>query len=294
MRNLRSRAILLGLIVVGSVSGAAQEWLYVSRSGAYAVINPADGAIVSAGELLADGFQPEPSSVPEIVPTPGGRYVFFVYAQQDKAIVVDAETHLVAWAADLPRNAETIQFSSIGDRLYVLRSDGSRVVLEHRQGEVSETRSDAPALDVGRIGFNRRATRLYGNDGRNLVYSLASTGELVRTVPLRGGPYDWSVSPNFRFLLGRSRTDGRLVLIDEQRARAVAYADVGEVAGEPLFDAGSGSVYVLTDSGSRITVLDTRRFREQRTESLPFALSTLYLGEGERYHGVSADRLSVV
>ncbi|MFW6293536.1 MAG: hypothetical protein ACOC7V_14615, partial [Spirochaetota bacterium] len=231
---------------------------------------------------------PENAATPQIVPTPGGRYVFFHFREADAAVVVDAETHEVVRALRLPEGSERIQFSSMGDSLYV-ETSSDRFVLAHRRGEITGGPSAAVELASGRIAFNRRATRVYGERDGALVYALARDGSPVASVGLRGGPYDWQVSPNFRYLLGTSRSGEAMVLVDEARARVVGYLSERFVPGSARFDEASREVHFLTDDGRELAAADVRRFRVSSRLELGAEFARIWRDDGGRLHGLSAD-----
>lgn len=297
--NPRAALALVAVIVAASVAPAAvaqESWIYLANDASYGVIHPASGAVVYSGELAGTGGLP-----PKVVPTPGGRYVFLLLTGQDRAIVVDAETHQIARTVELPTGTRGITFSSMGDSIYALTGGNARLALPHRRGEVTGVATEAPSVGPEAIAFNRRATRIYGNRGGDLVYALAGGGEPVNEVDLRGGPYHWTISPNFRFLLGVS--GDRIALVDETRGRVTGYInglfeprpgsggnEVSSLAGIAFFDEGSRLAYVLAASGTEIVVADTRRFAVEERIEPTIALSAVWQdGEGT-IHGFARDQ----
>jgi len=286
--------VALALLVLFAESVAAgDDWVYVASSNRYAVIDPSVGEIMREGVLETSDFRTEGEQTPTIVPTPGGRYVFFHFSDFDRAVVVDAETHQVTWSVELPFGTERLQFSSMGNQIFALQRDGRRIQLPHRRGEITGTGGIAPLLGPESIAFNRRATRIYGNNGNDLVFVLENGGNVIRTIDLRGGPYEWQVSANFRYLLGSSSSG--LTLVDEQRGRAVGYIEDGFTPTATLFDASSREIYALSADGREIIVADTRRFTEQERIVMQTPLSGIWQSSDGRLHGISrpdSDRVS--
>lgn len=274
----RIHRVLLLLLALAGAAGAvsAQSWLYAAGGSRYAVVDPSSGAIVHEGILSADGFTPADDARVEIVPTPGGRFVFFFVGGADAAIVVDAETHLPVRTITLPAGVDSLQFSSMGDAVY-LRSGEELVSIGHRRGTIEGSAQDAPSLAAGLVAFNRRATRIYGQRGDRLVYALARNGDQVADVRVGRTLHDWQVSPNFRYLLG-SRQDGSgLTLVDEQRARVIGEIREDVVPGSAGFDSGSRSFHALTGDGREIIVADVRRARVQDRIPLQRPAADLFL-----------------
>jgi len=292
----RWRAALAGLVFLLAASSvfAQAEWIYLARGTEFVVIDPSSGDRVGGGTLrpasVAGGAMsiPEDGSTPEIVPTPGGRYVFFHFADAAVAVVVDAETHEVVRVVGLPQESERIQFSSMGDSLYV-ETRADRYEFPHRRGEITGDASPAPRLAPGRIAFNRRATRVYGERDGELVYSLARDGSPITGVRLRGGPYDWQTSPNFRFLLGASRDGEGMVLVDEARARVIGYLSESFVRENVWFDEASREVHFLTADGRALAAADVRRFRISSQQELGTALARIWRDDDGSLHGLTAD-----
>lgn len=279
--------VALALLLLFAESLAAgDDWVYVASSNRFAVIDPSVGEIIREGVLETSDFRTEGEETPTIVPTPGGRYVFFHFSDFDRAVVVDAETHQVARSVELPFGTERLQFSSMGNQIFALQRDGRRTQLPHRRGEITGPGSLAPHLGPESVAFNRRATRIYGNDGNDLVFVLENGGNAIRTIGLRGGPYEWQVSANFRYLLGSSPSG--LTLVDEQRGRAVGYLEDGFTPTATLFDASSREIYALSADGREIIVADTRRFAEQDRIALQNPLSGIWQSSDGRLHGISS------
>ena len=277
-------SIVISLFAVGYLL-ADSDWVYAAAGNRYAVIDPLEGDVVIEGVLATADFAPGESDTPVIAPTPGGRYVFILFPSHDVAIVMDAETHRPAWSVDLPSGTDAIQFSSMGNEIYTRSANGNWFWLPHRRGEVTGDPTSAPNLGMNRVAFNRRATRVYGNSGDSLVYLLTNSGDEVREIGLQAGPYDWVVSPNYRFLVGSG--EERVALIDEQRARVVGYLDGGFVPGGALFDNASSRVYALTADGGEIVVADTRRFRELERIETPENLAAIWRSTDKLIHGYS-------
>ncbi|MFW5844466.1 MAG: hypothetical protein ACOCW6_11105 [Spirochaetota bacterium] len=289
--NPRAILLLVLLLAVGQLGFAESEWIYAASGSQYLVLNPGDGTIVRRGELRADGFAlgngdtgiASQSETPRIVPTPGGRYVFFVYSKADRAVVVDAESHLPVWTVDLPRGTRSIVFSTMGDTILAHTGGTSWVELPHRQGRITGPGRPAPTFGGGSLAFNRRGTRVYGNRGGDLVYALSSSGEPVQTVSLEGGPYDWHISPTFRFLVGASQAG--LAVVDEVRGRVVGYLDGSYAAG--VFHPNSREFYALTSAGEAVVVVDVARGRERSRIRPPEALGAIFREDDGTLHGLS-------
>jgi DNA-binding beta-propeller fold protein YncE len=279
------------MLLLAAVTSPAQEWIYVARGEQYVVVDPADGAIVASERLATASFEPPGGQSPDIVPTPGGRYVFFFYPDADAAVVVDAESHEVVWSVELPAGSERLDFSSMGDALFV-QTAGGRMVLPHRRGEVVGPPEGAPELDDGAVAFNRRATRIYGQRGNRLVYLLARNGDSVAEV-LVGGEHDWRISPSFRYLLGTARDGSGIVLVDEQRARVVGTVDEPLTPRSVGFTQSSRELYFLSSDGRTIVVAETRRFRVTERIRIDWSLATLWKS-GSGYHGLTADGSALV
>ena len=287
----RAISLLILLLAVGHSGFAQSEWIYAASGSRYLVMNPDDGTIVHRGELRADGFAPgagnpgtaSRTATPQIVPTPGGRYVFFLFPRADRAVVVDAESHLPVWAVDLPRGTRSIVFSTMGDTILAHTGGTSWVELPHRQGKITGPERPAPAFGGGTLAFNRRGTRVYGNRGGELVYALSSSGDSVQTVRLDGGPYDWQISPNFRFLVGASQ--GGLAVVDEARGRVVGYLD-GSYAGG-VFHPNSREFYALTADGEALVLVEVTRGRERSRFRPAEALGAVFREDDGTLHGLS-------
>ena len=289
-KGLAARAVLaLALLLTATAGLAAQaEWIYLGRGNHFAVIDPETGDQAGGGVLTSGEFRPDGSATPEVVPTPGGRYVFFFYPDDDAAIVVDAETHQVAWGVRLPYGSERLQFSSMGDSVYV-QASGSRVALPHRQGQLTGSPAPAPSVEPGGIAFNRRATRIYGERDGRLVYLLAHNGEQVAEVRLSGGPHDWQSSPNFRFLVGAAKDGSSITLVDEQRARAVGRLTEQFVPGSVRFTESSGEVYFLGAGGNELVTADVRHFRVTERKHVGVVLQSVWRVGTGAYHGISPE-----
>ena len=277
-------AAFLSAVVAGYLA-ADSDWVYAAAGNRYAVLDPVSGDVVIEGLLATEDFTPNELDTPVIVPTPGGRYVFILYSSHDRAIVMDAETHRPVWSVTLPSGTEALQFSSMGNEIYTRSTGGSWFSIPHRRGNVTGEPSSAPNLGSNRIAFNRRATRVYGNSGNTLVYLLTNTGEDVREIDLRAGPYDWEISPNFRYLLGSGGE--RVALIDEQRARVVGYLEGGFTVGAAAFDIASSRVYALSADGGEVVVADTRRFAELERIETPENLAAIWRSSDKLIHGYS-------
>lgn len=277
------------LFLTAAQMGFSQgEWIYAASGSRYLVMNPQDGAIVRRGELRVEGFDPgfgtpDGVSTPEIVPTPGGRYVFFVFAAEDRAIVVDAETHSPVWAVDLPGGTRSIVFSTMGATILAYTGGTTWVEVPHRQGRITGPGRPAPSFGGESPAFNRRGTRVYGNRGEELVYALADSGEPVQSLSLEDGPYDWSISPNFRFLVGTSESG--LAVVDEARGRVLGYLD-GSYA-EGVFHPNSREYYALTSGGDAVVVVDVPRGRERSRFRPPVPLAALLREDDGTLHGLS-------
>lgn len=283
MKNsLRAVLSLILFLAVGRAVFSQSEWIYAASGPEYLVMNPDDGRIVRRGELRVDGSAPD-TGTPQIVPTPGGRYVFFVFPQASQAVVVDAESHLPVRTVDLPEGTRSIVFSTMGTTILAHTGGTSWVELPHRQGRITGPGSPAPFFEGDALAFNRRGTRVYGNRGGELVYALTDSGESVQSVPLEGGPYDWHISPNFRFLVGAS--EGGLVAVDEARGRVVGYLDGSYVGG--VFHPNSREFYALTSAGDALVVVDLTRGRERSRLRPPVALAAVFGQDDGTLHGLS-------
>ena len=277
------------LILAGTAAFAQSDWIYAASADRYVAIDPRDGAIVGSGRLATADYDPAAGSgssgvaTPQIVPTPGGKYVFFVFADDARAVVVDAESHAPVWSVALPAGTQTIGFSSMGETILAYTGGTNWTELPHRQGRITGTGRAAPSLGAGTIAFNRRATRVYGNRGNDLVFALTASGDAVATVRVDGGPYDWHISPNFRFLVGVS--ERRLALVDETRGQAVGYLDGGFTGG--VFHPSSRQFYALTTAGAAIVVAETGRMREQARIEPPFLLEAIFREDDGTLHGLS-------
>ena len=283
------RRVFLAAIVLVFAAGALSadsDWVYAAAGNRYAVLDPSNGDLVIEGVLATADFAPGELDTSVIVPTPGGRYVFILFPAHDRAIVMDAETHRPVWSVNLPSGTEALQFSSMGNEIYTRSTNGKWFSLPHRRGEATGAPSSAPNLGMNRVAFNRRATRVYANSGNDLVYLLTNSGDEVRDIAIQAGPYDWEVSPNFRYLLGSGQE--RVALIDEQRARVVGYLQGGFTQGAAVFDTASSRVYALTDNGREIVVADTRRFGELDRIETPKNLLSIWRSSDQLIHGYSA------
>lgn len=296
MRILTARwRIVLGafiLLLAAQAAVAQAQWIYLARGADFAVVDPESGDQVGGGSLRSASF-PENPATPEIVPTPGGRYVFFHFRHEDAAVVVDAETHEVVRTLELPEASERIQFSSMGDSLYVETTSG-RFEFAHRRGDISGGPSAAPDLAAGRIAFNRRATRIYGERDGELVYALARDGSEVTSVRLRGGPYDWQVSPNFRYLLGTSRDGEGMVLVDEARARVVGYIPASFIVGSARFEETSREVLFLGADGGQLVAVDVRRARVSSRTELETDLAGVWQDDEGTLYGLTENARELV
>ena len=286
--------MVLAAVISAPISADQSEWIYLSNGSSYTVVSPATGDIVEKGILATSMFTPAADEPISIVPTPGGRYVFFLYPNHGKAIVLDAESHQVAWSVDLPAGTESIQFSSMGDSLYAYIGDGERITYTHSRGKVSGTPVTAPPVGPGHLAFNRRATRIYATSNGHLSYVLATSGETIKQVRLRGGFHDWLISPNFRVLLGSETGSAQLVLVDEQRAQIIGYLGEPFIYGTPQFSLSSREVLFLSSDGKRMFVADTRRFRVTAEIELHDPLRTLWLDATGAIHGISANGEAIV
>ncbi len=257
------RALLLlpFLFLVVALAGA-ESWLYAVRGEQYAVLDPQSGDTVHSGILSVDGYTPSAGAEVTIVPTPGGRYVFFHIPSDDVAVVVDAESHQPARVVALPDGVQSLQFSSMGDTAYLLR-DGDRVAVPHRRGELESEQSAGPELAPGLVAFNRRATRVFGQQGRDLIYARAAGGDPIADVSVGNEVHDWYISPNFRYLLGAAQSGDGLVLVDEQRARVTGRVREEIVPRSVGFSDSSREFFALLagNGGSTIIVGDVPRAR---------------------------------
>ncbi|TVR04182.1 MAG: hypothetical protein EA403_05485, partial [Spirochaetaceae bacterium] len=289
MKLTRVRALATAILLTAfAVSATAQtEWIYAAAGAQYVVVNPADGAVVHRGELRVSDFRPgesgETAPTPDIVPTPGGRYVFFLFAGSDRAIVVDAETHQPVWSVTLPAGTRRIVFSSMGTTLWAFTGGTSWIELSHQRGRLTDSGRRAASLGHGTVAFNRRATRVYGNRGSDLVFALASSGEVVQTVELQGGPHDWQISPNFRFLAGTSAN--QLVMVDEARGRAVGTLP-GAFAGG-VFHPSSREFFALSADGTAVVAVDATRATERSRIRPPLALTAIFSQADGTLHGLA-------
>ncbi|TVQ21700.1 MAG: hypothetical protein EA382_13200 [Spirochaetaceae bacterium] len=289
-RGRGSRTVVaLLMLVIGAAAFAQSDWIYAAAGDRFAVVDPRDGSVVETGRLATADYDPAAGrdraniATPLIVPTPGGKYVFFVFADDARAVVVDAESHAPVWSVELPAGTQTISFSSMGETI-LANTGGTRwIELPHRQGRITGAGRTAPSLGAGAIAFNRRATRVYGSRGADLVFALTASGDAVQTVRVDGGPYDWHISPNFRFLVGVS--ERRLALVDETRGQATGYLD-GSFSGG-VFHPSSRQFFALTADGGSIVVAETGRLREQSRIDLPFRLTAIFREESGRLHGLS-------
>ena len=289
MRPMRVRALATAVLLTAvAVTAAAQaEWIYAAAGVHYVVVNPGGGDVVHRGELSVADFRPgesgEAVATPDIVPTPGGRYVFFLFPGADRAIVVDAETHQPVWSVSLPAGTRRIVFSSMGTSLWAFTGGSSWIELSHQRGRLTDSGRRAASLGDGAVAFNRRATRVYGNRGNDLVFALAASGEVVQTVALQGGPYDWQISPNFRFLAGTSAR--QLVMVDEARGRAVGTIP-GAFAGG-VFHPSSREFFALSADGSAVLRIDAARGAERSRIRPPLALAAIFAQADGTLHGLA-------
>ena len=285
--RIRALATVVLLTAVAVTAAAQAEWIYAAAGAQYVVVNPGGGDVVHRGELSVADFRPGESggaaTTPDIVPTPGGRYVFFLFAGTDRAIVVDAETHQPVWSVSLPAGTRRIVFSSMGTTLWAHAGGTSWIELSHQRGRLTDSGRSAASLGDGRIAFNRRATRVYGTRGSDLVFALASSGEVVQTVALQGGPYDWQISPNFRFLAGTSAR--QLVMVDEARGRAVGTIP-GAFAGG-VFHPSSREFYALSADGNAVVRIDAARGAERSRIRPPLPLAAIFAQAEGTLHGLA-------
>lgn len=276
--NVRALGIALILAFIVAGSGISQEWLYVSRGGAYVAYDPSGGTVVHS-----DVFEGSSGDI-EIVPTPGGAYVFFFDRPLNRAFVVDTNTHEVAWVEQLPPGTERIQFNSMGEQV-IAEVNGNRIAIAHRRGRLGDESTLEANLDLGQVAFNRRATRVYGSRGNSLEIVLAADGSRVASVRT-GGAFDWRTSPNFRYLLGTD-SRGKVILVDEQRARSVGTQD--GLSDSVWFTSDSRQIHALDGDGETVVTLDTRRFRVQDRIEIDVPLSHMWLSADGRHHGLSRD-----
>ncbi len=276
-------AAVLGLLVAASVA-ADTDRLYFAAGNRYVVVDPASGSVLHHGRLSLNGENaPGPNAraggTPAIIPTPGGRFVFFHRPWADTVTVVDAESHRFVRTIELPQNARTVVFSSMGNEVFLPVSDDRFVYLDHRRGEISGRARSLGVPASGNPAFNRRATRIYTSTASGgeteLVYVLKSSGEAIAEVDLPSGQYNWQASPNFRFLLGVEEGGDGLVVVAEQARRVTAEIDEEIDPDSVYFSADSETITALTADRRTALVIDGRRGRIRDRITLPEAVDYL-------------------
>ena len=275
-QKIITAAVALALLV-SAAAAADTDRLYIASGDSYVVVDPADGGVLHQGNITGGtdgaGADGEPADTPSIIPTPGGRFVFFHRPWSDTVTVVDAESHRPVRTIDLPQAARTIVFSSMGDEVFLPIADNRFVYLDHRRGEIRGGAQDLRAPAESHPAFNRRATRLYATDsgrgGPKLVYVLKSSGEEIAEVALPAGNYDWQASPNFRYLLGVDNDGDRLVVVTEQARRVTAEIDEDVVPDQAFFSSDSETITALLADRRTALVIDARRGRVRERVQLP-------------------------
>ena len=234
-----SIVIIALLLFILPAYAEVTEWIYITRGNHFLVMDPQTRKIIKQESL------PEKESY-NIFTTPGGKFLFLVASHDDtKAIVIDTETHAVMHSETLPPNTTRIAFSSMGDRMYSGTDTKYVSVSDHRRSRFSNTQTLQTSLGTGEIAFNRRGTRIYGNNKTGLAYFLEQDLSIIQEIRLRK-VYNWFAASNFRFLFGIALDKTKIVSIDERKAKKIAELKV-DVQDAKINNRGD-TVFVLTNN----------------------------------------------
>ena len=249
------KTLFIVLIAAANFALGAQELLFIRRDAVVEVISPFEGKETARIE------EPQTNL---LLPTPGGKYVFFINRQSGRARAVDFENPGQSKDLDLSSHAPLgiAAFSPTGKYFYAAEENSRELtVYEHRAGVLENPQS----LSLGEVNthdtsliFNARGTRFYRIEGNALVYRLSKDASEIRRIDRLGGSRGWQAAPGGRYLWGYD--DSGWIVVDESRGKIDERIKAGGT-GSVHFDARGRRAYALSDEGHSLVTLDTRRGR---------------------------------
>lgn len=289
--SLLKRVLITGILMLSmSAMLGAETRLFLLRGNTLHIFNGSDGSELDRQRLETQMN----ASYDMLVGTPGGKYIFVIDSASGQGLALDFEDSSVRKTVDLSSAAplSAAVFSPMGDVLYIVQQSSGQVIsYTHRAGElgaeetflssdVSSNRS-LPAL-------NSRGTRFYISGEEGLLYYLVSDRSVIRVIRNISEGLDWTMAPGGRFLWG-SGEEG-WVVVDEQRGRVAARLPSGS-SESPVFSSNGRTGWALTESGTVLVELDSRRNRILRREALNEALTGPATGSADEIWLAGEDAL---
>ncbi|MBT3275935.1 MAG: hypothetical protein HN368_22495 [Spirochaetales bacterium] len=238
----------------------SDNWVYVLLEDSIHVFNSDSTEYAGEIELSRSGAV-------KLFPTPGGKYVFITFRSSSEVAVIDAESRSLTGFVTFPVYPQTITFAEMGKRAFVSDSGSGDVYLySHKQADfqldgVVEKGSRSESVLANRLG-----TRIYRPDEKSIEFIYLKDYSTLARIALPESVGALSLSPDYRTIWIVGQSEGKLIVIDEERRR-VAKRVKGSFASEtPAY--WNRLAVLLNSDRMGFTLFSTRTFRESDTRAL--------------------------
>ncbi len=293
----RMSVVFLSLVFMAAfvVGAHGEPWVYaVTQSGTIDVFDVRSDSSSTRSFDHVVTIRIDSSDVLDVVPTPGGKFVFAPLENGNVAIIdTEGHTHVRTITGEtIPGEASGVpmrsmlEFSPYGNQLFLRRkTNGTIVRYDHAKSNLSNATRFTERGGISTAAMNRRGTRLYVHDDEGLKVLLASDGSSINTIDTGISASFVETGPNYRHIVAAG--GGSAVVVDERRGRVIERitGGVNEVA--PAFSERGDDLFLAM--GKSLLRRSGRRFGKEDSLELDATVTGLAAGD-DGIVSVSADQ----